>query len=179
MSDKKTKDPWNWPTSLLFLLLIGFISYQVFQTIQIRRKLFNEMNQLQSSCSLSPEKTEIKLRQLLQEAMEAKSSQIEQFLSLCGSGFPDISEHCAVIYKKLGDKHSSKNDNSLMLRSYSCCLTHKPDMKYMALDLGQACMKTNNYELGYYAGQLHTKENGGQSVLLQHFKKHYKPTKNN
>jgi hypothetical protein len=174
MTKNKQKDNWTWPTSLLFLALIGLISYQTFLAIKTRQKLFKEMNTLQQTCQTKPEKAEVQLRSLLQEVMKAKSSNIEQLLALCGSGFPDINEHCAIIYKKLGDNYSAKNDFTPMLKNYSYCLAFKPDMKYVALDLGQACMKTKNYELGHYAGKLHAKENGGQSVLLKHFSKHYK-----
>jgi hypothetical protein len=141
-----------------------------------RKEVITEINRATTICRKNPGAAVKLLNGARQKYWRNKRNPAERFLVMLGLTFPDFSSQTAAVYRVLGDGFVKRFEHEPTIRCYSMALTHHPDQPDLAIDLGMACMKTDNYELGYFTGYLANKEKPGSGdMYYKYFGKKYLP----
>lgn len=168
--EKKSRNWLRWPANLFLWAVVGWIGYNLTMTLLERRELVNEINQATSMGRTNPLEAEKILNRTRTRVLAARRSAGERFLTMIGLSFPDVSSQAAGVYQALGDFDAARYDHASTIRSYSMCMVNDPKRGApFAIDLGASCMQKENFELGYFVGDLANRNTPGRGAIYHRF----------
>jgi len=173
---KRRRDYFAIPAALFLWGSVFWLGYNLYQGIMLRRKIIDEINESTNICTKNPAKAIRMLNSARNKYWKSKNSPPERFFEMIELTFPDFRSQTASAYRSLGRVFVKRFEHEPLIRCYSMAMVHNPNQEHIAIDLGMSCMKTNNYELGYYTGFLANKDKAKSgNMYYKYFGKRYLP----
>ena len=175
--DLPPHDPWRTPVVLVSWLILLAIAWNLMGTLQNRSRLARELNQAESLAQRQPLAGAEQAMAAMARASASKDTLGERFLSLIRMPPPHYEIAASNSLSRLADYYYANRQEDAALRVASLCLVMNPHQTGLGEMIGEMCIQTRNWELGWQGAKMAEKlQSSMASILTLHFGRHYSKT---